>query len=94
MDFPTDQLGTNPSASWQTLLKWDILGIGTAVLATLPSVVSARPTQSVKTLVFNADDIGILSFALLLEELESAFYILASRSLALLRETPRVLYVV
>ena len=80
MDLPTDRLGANPSASRRTLLKWGMLGVGTAVLATLPSVVAARPTQSVKTLVFNADDIGILNFALLLEELESAFYILALRS--------------
>jgi rubrerythrin len=80
MDFSTDRLGANPSASRRTLLKWGMLGVGTAVLATLPSVVSARPAQRVKTLVFNADDIGILNFALLLEELESAFYILALRS--------------
>ncbi len=59
-----------------------MLGIGTAVLATLPSIVAARPTQSIKILVFSADDIGILNFALLREELESAFYTLASRSLA------------
>jgi hypothetical protein len=59
-----------------------MLDVGIGVLATLPSVIAACPAQSIKTLVFNADDIGILNFALLLEELESAFYILALRSLA------------
>lgn len=74
MAFPTDQIGTNPSASRRALLKWGRLRVGTAVLTTLPSGVTDRPTQSIKTLIFNADDISILNFALLIEELESAFY--------------------
>ena len=80
MDFSTDELEKTPPTSRRNLLKWGMLGVGTAVLATMPSVVAARPKPYIKTLVFNADDIGILNFALLLEELESAFYVLALRS--------------
>jgi hypothetical protein len=41
------------------------------MLTSLPKTLLA---QTSKTLTFNADDIGILNFALLLEELEAAFY--------------------
>ncbi len=41
-------------------------------MAAVPKAVSAQSSGS--TLTFNADDIGILNFALLLEELEAAFY--------------------
>jgi hypothetical protein len=66
------------STSRRNLLKWGIFGIGTAALTTLPSKVQAN--FSIKTLTFNADDIGILNFALLLEELEATFYLLALQS--------------
>lgn len=59
-------------------LKWGLLGVGTALLASAPKLVMAQ-TQA-KTLSLNADDIGILNFALLLEELEAAFYPAALKS--------------
>ena len=66
------------SPSRRNLLKWGLFGVGTAALTALPSRINALvPNQFVKTLTFNADDIGILNFALLLEELEAAFYVLA-----------------
>lgn len=60
------------SASRRSLMKWGLFGFGGLMLSTLPSVAMAQ--SSGKTLTFNADDVGILNFALLLEELESAFY--------------------
>lgn len=53
-------------------LKWGLCGLGAAVMTTVPKTVMAQ--ASAKSLTFNADDIGILNFALLLEELEAAFY--------------------
>jgi Ferritin-like domain len=61
------------SASRRNLMKWGLCGVGGLMLATLPKVAVAQSSRS-KTLTFNADDVGILNFALLLEELESAFY--------------------
>ncbi|MBW4472457.1 MAG: ferritin-like domain-containing protein [Stenomitos rutilans HA7619-LM2] len=66
--------------SRRALLKWGFLSLGTAVLTTLPKTVLAQSGKSIKTLTFNADDVGILNFALLLEELEAAFYVLALAS--------------
>lgn len=68
------------SASRRQLLKWGLYGLGAAALTALPKVVTAQTTGSVRTLTFNADDIGILNFALLLEELEAAFYAAVVRS--------------
>ncbi|MDF5733578.1 MAG: ferritin-like domain-containing protein [Rhizonema sp. PD38] len=68
------------SASRRTLLKWGLFSLGTAFFTTLPGAINAMPGKGIKTLTFNADDIGILNFALLLEELESAFYVLALKS--------------
>lgn len=53
-------------------MKWGLLGFGGLMLSTVPKAVYARSSGA--TLTFAADDVGILSFALLLEELEAAFY--------------------
>jgi rubrerythrin len=70
----------NLSTSRRNILKWSLFSMGTAALTTLPSKLTAQANYSIKTLTFNADDIGILNFALLLEELEAAFYVLALQS--------------
>ncbi|MGB7251430.1 MAG: ferritin-like domain-containing protein [Phormidesmis sp.] len=66
------------SASRRDLMKWGALGLGGLMLSALPKAVSAQSGNS--TLTFNADDAGILNFALLLEELEAAFYAAAAAS--------------
>jgi hypothetical protein len=66
------------SASRRKMLKWGLYGLGAAALTAVPEAVFAQ--RAVKTLTFNADDVGILNFALLLEELESAFYNAVTRS--------------
>jgi hypothetical protein len=43
-------------------------------VAVMPNALNAQSMSRGKMLTFNANDIGILNFALLLEELESAFY--------------------
>ncbi len=67
------------SASRRSLLKWGLCGFGGLMISTLPKAVSAQ-SNGVATLTFNADDAGILNFALLLEELEAAFYAAAADS--------------
>ncbi|WP_121970731.1 ferritin-like domain-containing protein [Leptolyngbya sp. BC1307] len=67
------------SASRRSLLKWGLCGFGGLMISTLPKVVSAQ-SNGIATLTFEADDVGILNFALLLEELEAAFYAAAADS--------------
>lgn len=72
-------------ASRRGLIKWGLWGLSGAMIATLPNAVQAQ-TGSGKTLTFEADDVGILNFALLLEELEAAFYAAAAGSGAITDE--------
>lgn len=51
-----------------------IYGLGALTIAVMPRAINAQTNSRGKTLTFNANDIGILNFALLLEELEAAFY--------------------
>jgi hypothetical protein len=80
MSLSIQPLGKRSSASRRKLLKWGLFGIGTLALTTLPKAVTAQSSNGAKTLTFNADDDGILNFALLLEELEAAFYAAVIRS--------------
>lgn len=68
------------SSTRRTLLKWGLCGLGAVALTTLPKRLTAQTDNGMKTLTFDADDIGILNFALLLEELEAAFYLLVLKS--------------
>lgn len=68
------------SNSRRKLLQWSLCGLGAAVLTTIPKALVAQTSSGGRTLTFNADDIGILNFALLLEELEAAFYVAVARS--------------
>lgn len=63
-----------PSTSRRSLIKLGIYGLGALSIAVMPRAINAQINNRGKTLTFNANDIGILNFALLLEELESAFY--------------------
>lgn len=64
---------TVSSTSRRTLLKWGLCGLGAVALMNLPKSLTAQ-ASNVKTLIFNAGNIGILNVALLLEELEAVFY--------------------
>lgn len=80
MTLQNDPLRQVSFASRRKLLKFGLLGLGAVALTTVPKAVTAQTKRNVKTLTFNADDIGILNFALLLEELEAAFYAAVVRS--------------
>ena len=67
-------------SSRRKLLKMGLCGFGALALTTIPKALTAQPSRTTKTLTFNADDIGILNFALLLEELEAAFYLSVVKS--------------
>ncbi|MBD2088568.1 ferritin-like domain-containing protein [Microcoleus sp. FACHB-1515] len=71
------------TTSRRKLLKWGLCGLGAAALTTVPTALLAQSPERARALTFNADDVGILNFALLLEELESAFYAAAARSSAI-----------
>jgi hypothetical protein len=62
------------TTSRRSLIKWGIYGLGAIASASIPGVLNAQTMNRGKTLTFNANDVGILNFALLLEELESTFY--------------------
>ncbi|HEY9845104.1 MAG TPA: ferritin-like domain-containing protein [Candidatus Caenarcaniphilales bacterium] len=62
------------STSRRTLMKWGLCGLGVVALTTVPGRLIAQTPSGSKTLTFKADDVGISNFALLLEELEAAFY--------------------
>jgi len=67
-------LRKSASPSRRNLLKWGLVSFGAAMMTGVPKALMAQPMGSMKTLTFNANDLGILNFALLLEELEAAFY--------------------
>lgn len=74
MTSPVQPLEKISFGSRRKLLKLGLCGLGALALTTVPQVVTAQTRNGSKTLTFAADDIGILNFALLLEELEAAFY--------------------
>jgi len=74
MNFPDLISDRSASASRRTFLKWGLGGVGAAMLVGMPEILMAQGGSNLKTLTFSADDNGILNFALLLEELEAAFY--------------------
>ena len=53
--------GKLSSTSRRNLLKWGLVSLGTLALTTVPTVVTAQPRSRIRTLTFNADDIGILT---------------------------------
>lgn len=57
----------------RSLIKSGIYGIAGIAYTTVPPALIAQSGGG-KTLTFKASDVGILNFALLLEELEAAFY--------------------
>jgi Ferritin-like domain len=80
MAFPSTSLGKNAFSSRRNLMKLGLISLGSLIVIGIPKVSLSQPSKRVKQLTFNADDIGILNFALLLEELEAAFYPAAIKS--------------
>lgn len=70
----SDFIFRKSTASRRTLMKWGLVSAGAALLTGVPKALMAQTAGSLKTLTFNANDVGILNFALLLEELEAGFY--------------------
>jgi Ferritin-like domain len=80
MTFPDSFLGGTLLPSRRNLLKLGIVSLGTIALTGVPKTLLAKSVSRGQKLTFNANDIGILNFALLLEELEAAFYPAAIKS--------------
>ncbi len=80
MAFPSTFSGKNAFSSRRNLMKLGLISLGSLIVIGIPKVSLSQPSNRVKQLTFNADDIGILNFALLLEELEAAFYPAAIKS--------------
>ena len=80
MTFPDSFLGGTLLPSRRNLLKLGIVSLGTIALTGVPKALLAKSVSRGQKLTFNANDIGILNFALLLEELEAAFYPAAIKS--------------
>jgi Ferritin-like domain len=80
MAFPSISLGRNAFSSRRNLIKLGLVSLGALALTGVPKVALSQLGSRAKQLTFNADDIGILNFALLLEELEAAFYPAAIKS--------------
>ncbi len=97
--------GTSRPTSRRDLLKW---GLAATALAAMPTALAAcsdedvptsptptpTPTGGVKTITLGVDDISILNFALLLEELEAAFYTAAVASNKFDANSPEQKYMV
>ena len=80
MALPNKQSELRLPTSRRNLLKLGGLALGGMALASVPTAISAQTSNGAKTIRLRNNDTGILNFALLLEELEAAFYQQAAQS--------------
>lgn len=74
MNLPNKLLGNRRFASRRSLIKLGLVVLGMGIINPIPRALTARKDQGIKSLKINDDDLGILNFALLLEEIQSTFY--------------------
>ncbi len=74
MTLPIKLLGNRRFASRRSIIKWGLVALGMGMITPIPRALTAKKNQGIKPLIINDDDLGILNFALLIEEIEAAFY--------------------
>ncbi|HEY9692956.1 MAG TPA: ferritin-like domain-containing protein [Oculatellaceae cyanobacterium] len=74
MTLPIKLLANRRFTSRRNLIKMGLVVLGMGMITPIPRALTAKKDQGMKSLIINDDDLGILNFALLLEEIEAAFY--------------------
>ncbi len=80
MNLPIKLLGNRRFASRRSIIKWGLVALGMGMITPIPRALTAKKNQGIKSLIINDDDLGIINFALLLEEIQFTFYTAVSKS--------------
>ena len=80
MTLPNKLLTNRRFGSRRSLIKLGLVVLGMGIITPIPRALTARKAQGIKSLTINDDDLGILSFALLVEEIQAGFYTAAIKS--------------
>ncbi|MGB3208261.1 MAG: ferritin-like domain-containing protein [Crinalium sp.] len=74
MTLPNKLLANRRFGSRRSLIKLGLVVLGIGMITPIPRAWTARKDQGIKSITINDNDLGILNFALLLEEIQSTFY--------------------